>query len=223
MILATMYCPEIVWAQTPAERCASEPQETKQSCIEVYQQGREREEEWNKGRPRDPTPPPPRDIGPLVRDACGVILPPQSPNGKSVVVVAAAKRETIDHATQLPHTPSAEVESIHADACFQGLGDAYVVLSPSDRPDMFSIVGNGSPLGRWVVDAAGASGRVRLPPKSECEDLLNRIGDRGRAVWVEDEGGVSLCELDRNGKPSADRGKINGYSGVIVLKVTRGQ
>jgi hypothetical protein len=148
---------------------------------------------------------------------------PGASGAKDLIIVAAAKRQPIDEVLRSPQAPAAEVEGINADACFSELGTDYVLVAPTDRPDKFTVIGDDGALSAWLRSAAQSAGadRVRLAPKSECAELLDKIGNRGRSVWVEDERGLSLCERDATGTPQVDPNKINGYSGVIVLKVGR--
>jgi len=216
-------------AQSPADACGNEPEETRNQCIKAYTDKSEQEKKWKDLKPHDgpslsPQVDQGRELRERVRQACGLVLPPASRSGtKDLIIVAAAKRQSIDDVLRSPQAPAADVEGIDVDACFSELGPDYVVVSPSDKPDKFTVIGNEGALSSWLRSAAASAGvnRVRLAPKSDCAELLNKIGNRGRAVWVEDERGLSLCELDASGTPQIDPNKVNGYSGVIVLKVGR--
>src|SRR5262249_22057176 len=78
-------------AQSPQEKCANESKDTQQQCLDNYRQQQEQNEEWERRKPGESasvSPQPPRvpqqpqpqpqtvDLRPLVREACGRIVPP---------------------------------------------------------------------------------------------------------------------------------------------------
>jgi hypothetical protein len=168
----------------------------------------------------------PVDLEALLRDACGLRLRPTSgaPGERETIVVSAQRRTPIEQA--LPNAaPTAQLEALNVDACFSLMGNDYVLVAPPDkREGVFSVIGgDASALSRWLSGPEATSGRLRLAPDSDCAALLNQI--RGlsstAAVWVEQDHGPSRCERDMDGSAHLDPNKVDGYGGVIVLKLQR--
>jgi hypothetical protein len=64
---------------------------------------------------------------------------------------------------------------------------------------------------------------VKLAPGLECAAVLAALPrEAPGAAWVEDGQGPSRCERNASGGVRVDPNKVNGYGGVIVLKIDRG-
>ena len=118
--------------------------------------------------------------------------------------------------------PQAQLESIAGDSCFTPLGNDYVMVAPSNG-NPFVLGGDSSALSRWLSGPEAVNGRLRLPPESDCAALLDQVRSLGStaAVWVEQDHGPSRCERDTDGSAHLDPNKVDGYGGVIVLKLQR--
>jgi hypothetical protein len=118
-----------------------------------------------------------------------------------------------------------QLESINIDACFTAMGSDYVLVSPPGNRDGVSTVigGDASGLSRWLGGTEAVNGRVRLAPEADCAALLDQVRAMSNtaAVWVEQDRGPSRCERDIDGSVHLDPNKVDGYGGVIVLKVQR--
>jgi hypothetical protein len=187
------------------------------------------------GKPVDVRPIPPdtkplvTDIDALLRAACGLRLQPDSgaPGAKDLIIVSAQRRASIEEALRANGAPAVDIEAPNVEACFSPLGGDYVVVVPPDKRDLIvSVVGgDGSALSEWLVRSAAGGTRVRLAPSAECRSLLEQVTSRAgpaSAVWVEQDKEPSRCERDSDGSANVDPNKIEGYGGVIVLKVQRG-
>lgn len=175
-----------------------------------------------------PPPPtsPPADVAGHAREVCGLVLPAGSgaPGTKDTILVASKQRGVIDQELRLPDAKPADVETIDADVCFAPLSGGYVLVSPPGRAGQVTAIipDEDSQLGRWLVSAVSSANRVRLAPSSECNALLDALsarGDTSDAAWVEEGNGLSRCERSATGDVHVDSTKINGYSGVIIVKV----
>jgi hypothetical protein len=175
--------------------------------------------------------PPPVDLSAAVRAACGLRLEPESgaPGAKDLIIVSVQRRTSIEAAARASGAPAPDIEAVNVDACFSamGAGTDYVLAAPADRRDQTVAVigGDGSPLGEWLTRSALEGERVRLAPSSECTMLLGQIAARlgpASAVWVEQDNSTSRCERDSDGSATVNPNKIDGYSGVVVLKARRG-
>jgi hypothetical protein len=176
-------------------------------------------------QPQPPPTTPAVDIEALVRQACGVRLRPTgAPGERETIVVSAQRRPQIESALGSGGASPVQIESIAADVCFSPLGTDYVLVAPSANRDRISVVGGGdADLSRWLRAPEAVSGRLRLPPDSECGALLDQVRSLSNtaAVWVEQDHGPSRCERDIDGSPHLDPNKVDGYGGVIVLKLQR--
>lgn len=175
-----------------------------------------------------PVPPvPPVDLEALVRQACGLRLRPTSgaPGERETIVVSTQRRTPIEQAIQSGAAPSAQLEAMNLDACFSLLGNEYVLVAPPDKKDgIFQVIGgDASAFSRWLSGSEAVDGRLRLAPESDCAALLDQIRNLSNtaAVWVEQDHGPSRCERDSNGSARLDPNKVDGYGGVIVLKLQR--
>jgi hypothetical protein len=163
--------------------------------------------------------PPPANLRQRVNEACGVTVPAAS-GANDITLISSQRRARIDQELRLPGAERVDIESIDADVCFDELSPDYVQVSLSGRRQQAVTADDSTPLGRWLIDAAPHGVRIRLAPGSECGILLDLLQDR--AVWVEDGGNLSLCEHDAFEGTRINPTKIEGYSGVIVVKVKRG-
>lgn len=176
-----------------------------------------------------PPPVQPADIQRRVREACALMLPATSgaPGAKDIILVSSQRRAPIDQELLLPGAKPMDVEVVDADVCFEGLGADYALVSPKGRQGQVTatIPDGDTPLGRWLSRVAPRGTRVRLAPGSECSNLLDALRERPSApsaAWVEDDEGLSRCERGPTGDAVVDSTKIDGYSGVIIVRIKRG-
>lgn len=168
------------------------------------------------------------DVQQRVREACGVVFPaPADISGaKDLILVSSQRRTSVEQELQLPGAKPMDLEVVDADVCFDILTPGYALAVPPGTPGQITSVipRLDSPLGRWLRAVAPRGTRVRLAPGAECNVVLDAVRERGapsNAVWVEDDEGLSRCERDAAGNARVDPGKIDGYSGVIVLRIKR--
>ena len=166
-----------------------------------------------------PVVPPPANLRQRVDEACGVTVPAAS-GANDITLISSQWRARIDQELRLPGAERVDIESIDADVCFDELSPDYVQVSLSGMRRQAVTADDSTQLGRWLVNAAPHGVRIRLPSGSECGTLLDLLQDR--AIWVENGDNLSRCERDAFGGTHIDPTKIEGYSGVIVVKVTRG-
>jgi len=166
-----------------------------------------------------PVVPPPANLRQRVDEACGVTVPAAS-GANDITLISSQRRARIDQELRLPGAERVDIESIDADVCFDEISPDYVQVSLSGMRQQAVTADDSTQLGRWLVSAAPHGVRIRLPSGSECGTLLDLLQDR--AIWVENGDNLSRCERDAFGGTRIDPTKIEGYSGVIVVKVTRG-
>ena len=164
-----------------------------------------------------------------IRAACAFRVPADSgaPGAKDLIVVSAQRRAAIDASLSAGGAAAVDIEAVNVDACFSALGTDHVLVAPPGRRDaVVSVIGgDGTPLSQWLTQYAGEGKRARLAPSTDCTLLLDQIGARsgsGSAVWVDLDMAVSRCERDSDGSATVNPNKMDGYSGVIVLKVRKG-
>jgi hypothetical protein len=164
-----------------------------------------------------------------IRAACAFRVPADSgaPGARDLIVVSAQRRAAIDASLSAGGAAAVDIEALNVDACFSALGTDHVLVAPPGRRDaVVSVIGgDGTPLSQWLMQYAAEGKRARLAPSTDCTLLLDQIAARagsGSAVWVELDMGASRCERDSDGSATVNRTKMDGYSGVIVLKVQKG-
>jgi hypothetical protein len=166
------------------------------------------------------------DLEALIQQACGVrVRSSGAPGQPETIIVSAQRRAPLEDALRGGGQPQAQLEAINMDACFKSMGNDYVLVSPPSNREGAAIVigGDASSLGRWLGGTEAVNGRVRLAPEADCAALLDQVRalSSNAAVWVEQEKGPSRCERDMDGSVHLDPNKIDGYGGVMVLKIQR--